>query len=70
MYIKDMKRFNGTFINGERLPPEGLETDHYELTSDNIVARIYKLYLTTYLFTLQKGTTTMPSPPQSYRPVF
>lgn len=46
-----MKRFNDTFINGERLPPEGLETDPYELKSDDIVIRIYHLYLTTQLFT-------------------
>lgn len=35
-----MKSSNGTFINGERLSPEGLESDPYELKSDDVVVRI------------------------------
>ncbi len=39
IYIKDVKSSNGTFINGERLSPEGVESDPYELKSDDIVVR-------------------------------
>ncbi|KAF9486732.1 hypothetical protein BDN71DRAFT_1437368 [Pleurotus eryngii] len=34
---KDAKSSNGTFINGERLSPEGVESDPWELKSDDIV---------------------------------
>lgn len=34
-----MKSSNGTFINGERLSPEGLESDPFELKTDDIVVR-------------------------------
>ncbi|KAL1941564.1 hypothetical protein VTO73DRAFT_7003 [Trametes versicolor] len=37
IFIKDVKSSNGTFINGERLSPEGLESDPYELKSDDVV---------------------------------
>ncbi|KAI0646179.1 hypothetical protein C8Q79DRAFT_926207 [Trametes meyenii] len=37
IFIKDVKSSNGTFINGERLSPEGLESDPYELKTDDIV---------------------------------
>ncbi|KAJ7475237.1 hypothetical protein B0H11DRAFT_1728056 [Mycena galericulata] len=37
IYIKDVKSSNGTFINGERLSAEGLESDPFELKSDDIV---------------------------------
>ncbi|KAJ4471977.1 hypothetical protein J3R30DRAFT_3522382 [Lentinula aciculospora] len=37
IFIKDVKSSNGTFINGERLSPEGLESEPYELKSDDIV---------------------------------
>ncbi|EEB86700.1 hypothetical protein MPER_16247, partial [Moniliophthora perniciosa FA553] len=37
IFFKDVKSSNGTFINGERLSPEGLESDLYELKSDDIV---------------------------------
>jgi pSer/pThr/pTyr-binding forkhead associated (FHA) protein len=40
IYIKDVKSSNGTFINGERLSPEGLESDPFELKSDDIVVRL------------------------------
>ncbi|KAI0649457.1 hypothetical protein C8Q79DRAFT_1005378 [Trametes meyenii] len=36
-FIKDVKSFNGTFVNGERFSPEGLELDPYELKTDDIV---------------------------------
>ena len=39
IFIKDVKSSNGTFINGERLSPEGLESEPYELTLDDIVVR-------------------------------
>ena len=39
IYIKDVKSSNGTFINGERLSPEGLESEPYELKTDDIVVR-------------------------------
>lgn len=34
-----MKSSNGTFINGERLSAEGVESEPYELKSDDIVVR-------------------------------
>ncbi|KAI8986822.1 hypothetical protein BD414DRAFT_515051 [Trametes punicea] len=37
IFIKDVKSSNGTFINGERLSPEGLESEPYELKTDDIV---------------------------------
>jgi hypothetical protein len=37
IYIKDIKSSNGTFVNGERLSPEGLESDPYELNSQDTV---------------------------------
>ena len=41
IYIKDVKSSNGTFINGERLSPEGLESEPYELKTDDIVVRLF-----------------------------
>ncbi|KAG6850355.1 hypothetical protein H0H93_014309 [Arthromyces matolae] len=35
--IKDVKSSNGTFINGDRLSPEGVESDPSELKNDDIV---------------------------------
>ncbi|KAF8511977.1 hypothetical protein JB92DRAFT_2812906 [Gautieria morchelliformis] len=37
IYIKDVKSSNGTFINGERLSPESVESEPFELKSDDIV---------------------------------
>ncbi|KAF9218840.1 hypothetical protein BS17DRAFT_790524 [Gyrodon lividus] len=37
IFIKDVKSSNGTFIDGERLSPEGVESDPFELKNDNIV---------------------------------
>ena len=37
IFIKDVKSSNGTFINSERLSPEGVESEPYELKSDDIV---------------------------------
>ncbi|KAH9918701.1 uncharacterized protein BXZ73DRAFT_52796 [Epithele typhae] len=37
IYIKDVKSSNGTFINGERLSAEGLESEPFELKTDDIV---------------------------------
>ncbi|THV04547.1 hypothetical protein K435DRAFT_714483, partial [Dendrothele bispora CBS 962.96] len=37
IFIRDVKSSNGTFINGERLSPEGIESDPFELKSDDIV---------------------------------
>lgn len=39
IYIKDVKSSNGTFINGERLSAEGVESEPYELKTDDIVVR-------------------------------
>ncbi|KAF9487277.1 hypothetical protein BDN71DRAFT_1350299, partial [Pleurotus eryngii] len=36
-FIKDINSSNGTFINGDRLSPEGMEFDPWELQSDDIV---------------------------------
>ena len=37
IFIKDVKSSNGTFINQERLSPEGLESDPFELKTDDVV---------------------------------
>lgn len=37
IYIKDVKSSNGTFVNGERLSAEGLESEAWELKSDDTV---------------------------------
>ncbi|KAJ6589137.1 hypothetical protein B0H19DRAFT_1103020 [Mycena capillaripes] len=37
IFIKDVKSSNGTFINGERLSQEGLESEPFELKTDDIV---------------------------------
>lgn len=37
IFIKDLKSSNGTFINGVRLSPEGVESDPYELKSEDMV---------------------------------
>jgi hypothetical protein len=37
IYIKDVKSSNGTFINGERLSPEGHESEPFELKTEDIV---------------------------------
>ncbi|KAG1785319.1 SMAD/FHA domain-containing protein, partial [Suillus plorans] len=37
IYIKDVKSANGTFINGERLSPEGVQSEPFELKNDDIV---------------------------------
>ncbi|KAF5378090.1 hypothetical protein D9615_007607 [Tricholomella constricta] len=37
IFIKDVKSSNGTFINGERLSNEGVESEPFELKSDDIV---------------------------------
>ena len=36
-----MKSSNGTFINGDRLSPEGLESEPYELKTDDIVVSAF-----------------------------
>ncbi|KAE9401399.1 hypothetical protein BT96DRAFT_817989, partial [Gymnopus androsaceus JB14] len=37
IFIKDTKSSNGTFINGERLSPENVESDPYELKNHDRV---------------------------------
>ncbi|KAJ7902642.1 hypothetical protein B0H14DRAFT_2666979 [Mycena olivaceomarginata] len=37
IFIKDVKSSNGTFVNGERLSQEGLESDPFELKTDDNV---------------------------------
>ncbi|KAI0088767.1 hypothetical protein BDY19DRAFT_993606 [Irpex rosettiformis] len=37
IFIKDVKSSNGTFINSERLSAEGVESDPFELKTDDIV---------------------------------
>ncbi|KAL4073464.1 hypothetical protein J3A83DRAFT_4228791 [Scleroderma citrinum] len=37
IFIKDVKSSNGTFINGERLSPEGVESEPFELKNEDIV---------------------------------
>lgn len=37
IYIRDVKSSNGTFVNAERLSGEGLESEPYELKSEDIV---------------------------------
>ena len=45
IFIKDVKSSNGTFINGERLSAEGLESEPFELKSDDIVVRFLSISL-------------------------
>ncbi|KAJ7150789.1 hypothetical protein C8R46DRAFT_810674, partial [Mycena filopes] len=35
--IRDVKSSNGTFVNGERLSGEGVESDAFELRTDDIL---------------------------------
>ena len=37
IFIKDVKSSNGTFINSEQLSPEGVESEPFELKSNDIV---------------------------------
>ncbi|TXT05583.1 uncharacterized protein COLE_06903 [Cutaneotrichosporon oleaginosum] len=37
IFIKDLKSSNGTFINGVRLSPEGVESDPYQLNTEDLV---------------------------------
>ncbi|KAG8932074.1 hypothetical protein FRC02_001704 [Tulasnella sp. 418] len=37
IFIRDVKSSNGTFINGERLSQEGIESDPFELKTDDTV---------------------------------
>lgn len=37
MFIRDVKSSNGTFINGERLSPEGQESEVFELHNEDVV---------------------------------
>ncbi|KAL1413275.1 hypothetical protein Q8F55_001030 [Vanrija albida] len=37
IFIKDVKSSNGTFINGHRLSPEGVESEPFELKSEDMV---------------------------------
>ncbi|KAF7361203.1 FHA domain-containing protein [Mycena sanguinolenta] len=37
IFIKDVKSSNGTFVNGKRPSPQGLESEPFELKSDDIV---------------------------------
>ena len=37
VYIKDVKSSNGTFINGERLSPEAVESDVFELHNNDMI---------------------------------
>lgn len=39
VYIKDVKSSNGTFINGERLSAEGVESEPCDLRTDDVVVR-------------------------------
>jgi pSer/pThr/pTyr-binding forkhead associated (FHA) protein len=39
IFIKDVKSSNGTFINGDRLSAEGLESEPFELKSEDMVVR-------------------------------
>ena len=48
IYIKDVKSSNGTFINGERLSGEGLESEPFELKSDDIVVSRFHPLPTSY----------------------
>ena len=59
IYIKDVKSTNGTVINGERLSPEGIESEPFELKSEDIaVSRFHPfpaLYTVTYGTHIQLG---------------
>jgi pSer/pThr/pTyr-binding forkhead associated (FHA) protein len=40
IFIKDVKSSNGTFINGDRLSAEGVESEPFELKSEDLVVRL------------------------------
>lgn len=42
IFIKDVKSSNGTFINGVRLSPEGVESDPYQLNSEDMVVSLWR----------------------------
>ena len=46
IYIKDVKSSNGTFINGERLSGEGLESEPFELKSEDVVVSRFHPFAT------------------------
>ena len=50
IYLKDVKSSNGTFVNGERLSGEALESDPFELKTDDLVVRVI-LSITLYWYT-------------------
>lgn len=39
IYIKDLRSSNGTFVNGDRLSPEGVESEPWELKNEDVVVR-------------------------------
>lgn len=41
VFIKDVKSSNGTFINGMRLSPEGVESEPFELKNEDMVVRAF-----------------------------
>lgn len=43
IYIKDVKSSNGTFINGDRLSPEGVESEPRELHNEDLVVSLIEL---------------------------
>jgi pSer/pThr/pTyr-binding forkhead associated (FHA) protein len=40
IFIKDVKSSNGTFVNGDRLSAEGVESDPWELKTEDRVVRL------------------------------
>ena len=51
IYIKDVKSSNGTFIDGERLSGEGLESEPFELKSEGVVVSLFHPFATSYTAT-------------------
>lgn len=52
IYIKDVKSSNGTFINGDRLSPEGVESEPRELHNEDLVVSQAGLLRTAAFLTL------------------
>lgn len=55
IFIKDVKSSNGTFVNGDRLSPEGVESEPWELKTEDMVVRFFQRFPYTMMQRLCSG---------------
>lgn len=55
IFIKDVNSANGTFINGERLSQEGIESEPFELKTDDILVSDHPDVAAGIQFTVMPG---------------